>query len=46
MNDKLSKWITALEEIKNNILNTLDYNGLIIDDIDNLIKAIKEAQKE
>jgi hypothetical protein len=46
MNDKLSNWITALEEIKNNILNTLNYNGLILDDIDNLIKDIKEAQRE
>jgi hypothetical protein len=46
MNDKFNNWVTALEEIKDNILNTLDYNGLIIDDIDNLIKAIKEAQKE
>ena len=27
MNDKLSNWITALEEIKDNILNTLNYNG-------------------
>ena len=46
MHDKLSKWVTALEEIKNNILNTLNYNGLILDDIDNLIKDIKETQGE
>ena len=46
MNDKLSNWITALEEIKNNILNTLDYNGLILDDIDTVIKDMKEAQRE
>ena len=46
MNDKLSKWIAALEEIKNNILNTLTYNGLILDDIDKLIKDIKETQEE
>ena len=46
MNDKLSKWIAALEEIKNNILNTLTYNGLILDDLDKLIKDIKETQGE
>jgi hypothetical protein len=46
MNDKLSKWVTALEDVKNNILNTLHYNGLVLDDLDNVIKDMKETQGE
>jgi hypothetical protein len=46
MHDKLQDWITALEEIKENILNTLHYNGLILDDIDRLIKDIQAAQRK
>jgi hypothetical protein len=46
MCDKCSKWIAALEEIKTNILNTLNYNGLILDNIDKLINDIQETQEQ
>ena len=46
MNDKLRNWVAALEEIKDNILGTLNYNGLILDDIDKLIKDMQETQEE
>ena len=45
MQENIKKWIAQLEEVKENILNTLNYNGLILDDIEAIQEDMQNAIK-
>ena len=46
MDKQLKLWIDVLEKAKQDIIGTLNYNGLIIDDLEALIQDMIRAKEE
>jgi hypothetical protein len=45
MDKKITKWMRIIEQAKKDILGTLNYNGLILDDLDELLADMEKEQK-
>jgi hypothetical protein len=45
MEDKITQWIRIIKQAKEDILGTLNYNGLILDDLDGLLADMEKEQK-
>ena len=46
MDKQIKIWIAVLEKASENITGTLNYNGLIIDDLEALIQDMQRAKGE
>lgn len=46
MDKQIKIWIDVIEHSSHLILNQLNYNGLILDDLEALVKDMKRAQEE
>ena len=46
MDKQIGVWLAVIAKAKADITGTLNYNGLIIDDLEALIQDMKRAQEE
>ena len=46
MDKQIMLWLSVIDHVRENIITTFNYNGVIIDDLDGLIKDMKRAKDE